>query len=81
MANKCGIKLRYPVKIVVINDDGSSTDGPVIDDAGTLSEAVAMAERQGFHPRDKSDGGNSRLLVNRGSDLGQGYFVVTVYPD
>jgi len=75
---KCGITFRYPVKIVIVREDGSSEDGVVIGDAETLRQALSMAERQGFHVRDANDGGTSQFVVN-GAD-GQTYFLVTAYP-
>jgi hypothetical protein len=75
---RCGIRLRYPVNIVEINDDGSVQEERCIGDAETLAEAIAMAERSGFQVRDKSDGGNCRLVQNTlDAKL---YFMVTTYP-
>jgi|GEM_PF-1750756 len=75
---RCGIRLRYPVKTIISHDDGSVVDGCMIGDAETLAEAILMAEQNGFHVRDVSDGGNCRLAQDGGdSEL---YFVVTIYP-
>ena len=53
-------------------------EGCIIGDAETLGEAIRMAEQNGFHVRDGSDGGNCRLAQDSGdSEL---YFVVTIYP-
>jgi len=75
---RCGIRLRYPVKTKISHDDGSVVEGCIIGDAETLGEAIRMAEQNGFHVRDGSDGGNCRLAQDSGdSEL---YFVVTIYP-
>ena len=75
---RCGIRLRYPVKTIIGHDDGSVVEGCIIGDAETLAEAIRMAEQNGFHVRDGSDGGNCRLAQDSGdSEL---YFVVTIYP-
>lgn len=75
---KCGITVRYPVRVVIVHDDGSRKDSVVIGDAETLSQALAMVVSQGFDVRDSSDGGASRFIVD-GAD-GQRYFLVTTYP-
>jgi hypothetical protein len=75
---KCGISFRYPVKIVIVREDGSNEAGPVIGEAETLREALEMAERQGFDVRDANDGGTGKFVaVGEG---GPAYFVVAVYP-
>ena len=75
---RCGIRLRYPVKIIISHDDGSVREGRIIGDAETLGEAIEMVEQNGFQVRDGSDGGNCRLDQDSG-DSGL-YFVVTIYP-
>ena len=75
---RCGIRLRYPVKIIISHDDGSVVEGCIIGDAETLGEAIRMVEQNGFQVRDGDDGGNCRLVQNSvDSNL---YFIVTVYP-
>ena len=75
---RCGIWLRYPVKIVISHDDGSVREGRIIGDAETLGEAIEMVEQNGFQVRDGSDGGNCRF-AQEGVDS-KLYFVVTIYP-
>ncbi len=75
---RCGMTLRYPVKIVIVHDDTANEEGAVIGDAETLQQAVSLAEQQGFDVRDATDGGTSRFIVNEAD--GQNFFLVTVYP-
>jgi hypothetical protein len=75
---RCGIRLRYPVNIVGINDDGTVQEERCIGDAETLGEAIAMAWRSGFQVREESDGGNCRLVQNTLDT--KPYFMVTTYP-
>jgi len=76
---RCGIRLRYPVKIIICDDDGTEGEGPVIGDAETLALALELAESQGFHIREADDGGQSRLALSD-ADSPAG-FRVTVYPE
>ena len=76
---RCGIRWRYPVKIAMAHDDGPDEDGPLIGDAETLGEAVALARREGYSVRDASEGGNSRLAP--GGDGSTPCFIVAVYPE
>jgi hypothetical protein len=76
---RCGIRLRYPVKIVIHHDDGIDVEGPVIGDAETLGQAIDLAENRGFLVREASQGGQSRLAPS-GTDSSMG-FLITVYPD
>jgi hypothetical protein len=75
---RCGIRLRYPVKIIRVYDDGSVGEDRIIGDAETLSEAIAMAEQNGFQVKDGSEGGSARLAQN--SVDSKLYFIVTIYP-
>jgi hypothetical protein len=75
---KCGVRFRYPVKILIVDEEGPSGEGPIIGDAETLREALSLAERQGFRVRDADDGGTSKFVVK--STDRQTYFLVTVYP-
>ena len=76
---RCGIRLRYPVSILPVDDNGLEGNTLQIGDAETLSEAINLAERQGFCVRDDSDGGHCRL-VQTGEEARLG-FIVTVYSD
>ena len=76
---KCGIRWRYPVKLVIVHDDGLSEDGPLIGEAETLGLAVALARREGFSVREAGDGGHSRLELP--GDGSTPCFTVTVHPD
>jgi hypothetical protein len=75
---RCGIWLRHPVKIVVVGDDGAGLGGPVVGDAETLREAVALVEKNGFRARGADDGGRHRLAAD-GEDAAL-CFIITVYP-
>jgi len=76
---RCGIRLRYPVRLITCHDDGTEKEGPVVGDAETLGQALALAEKQGFQVREASDGGHSQLsLDEQNSPLG---FWVTIYPE
>ena len=76
---RCGVRLRYPVKIITRHDDGADQEGAVIGDAETLGQALELAGRQGFAVREAGDGGQSRLALN-GPDSPT-VFLVTVYPE
>jgi len=76
---RCGIRLRYPVRIIILHDDGKEEEGRVIGDAETLGQAVALAEQQGLGVRDADDGGHSRFAQS--SPDSPPAFLVTVYPE
>ncbi len=76
---RCGIRLRYPVMIVTVCDDGTCDEEVCIGEAETLGQALVLAEDKGFQVRDASDGGNSRF-ASTGGDSGP-CFHVTVYPE
>ncbi len=75
---RCGIRLRHPVFVIPLDDEGGSGDPQAIGDAETLGEAIALAERNGFQIRDASDGGTCEFF--QASEAGNGYFKLTVYP-
>ncbi len=72
---KCGIFLRYPVRLAILHDDGTIDEGGLIGEAQTLNEAIGLAERLGWTPR--ADGSLSCFVA----EPVPGSFVVTVYPD
>ena len=76
---RCGITQTYPVKAVILADDGLAGTEIDIGTAQTLGQAVKLAEQQGFRVRDHSDGGQSRFRI--GQTQNWHHFVVTVYPD
>lgn len=76
---RCGIRFRYPVRIVVVHDDGATTAPATTGVAETLPLALAMAESEGYSVRDRCDGGYSQF-VPLGPE-GEPHFLVTVYPD
>ena len=75
---RCGIRLRHPVFVIPLDDEGGSGDPQAIGDAETLGDAIALAERNGFQIRDASDGGTCEF--SQASEEGNLHFNVTVYP-
>ena len=75
---RCGIRLRYPVHVIPLDDAGVSGEPQTIGDAETVGEAIRLAERNGFQIRDASDGGTCGCFS--ASEADNLYFKVTVYP-
>ncbi len=75
---RCGVRLRYPVSIISVDDKGAVGNALEIGDAETLAESINLTERQGYRVRDEGDGGHCRLVQTGAEDI-QG-FIITVYP-
>lgn len=68
---RCGIRYRYPVRLLMLDDAARDQVGPEIGDAETIKEARELAEQQGYMIREE---GGSRFA---GADSG---FLICVYP-